>query len=203
MTVILGLTGGISTGKSTVSKIFKEQGYPVVDADVGAREVVKPGTVGLEKIKKEFGNKVILTDGTLDRTALAKIIFDDVEKRELLNKMLSQHIHQWIVTKKNDYLKQDPAIIVLDIPLLFEMGYENEVDQIMVVATSDEIQLNRLMKRDNIEKKEATQRIDSQLPISKKVILGDIIIDNSGTIENTKKQVLDWINKNKDRLEHK
>ena len=203
MTVILGLTGGISTGKSTVSKIFKEQGYPVVDADVGAREVVKPGTVGLEKIKKEFGNKVILTDGTLDRTALAKIIFDDVEKRELLNKMLSQHIHQWIVTKKNDYLKQDPAIIVLDIPLLFEMGYENEVDQIMMVATSEEIQLNRLMKRDNIEKKEATQRIDSQLPISKKVILGDIIIDNSGTIENTKKQVLDWINKNKDRLEHK
>lgn len=152
----------------------------------------------LEKIKKEFGNKVILTDGTLDRTALAKIIFDDVEKRELLNKMLSQHIHQWIVTKKNDYLKQDPAIIVLDIPLLFEMGYENEVDQIMVVATSEEIQLNRLMKRDNIEKKEATQRINSQLPISKKVILGDIIIDNSGTIENTKKQVLDWINKNKD-----
>ncbi|SIO05065.1 dephospho-CoA kinase [Carnobacterium alterfunditum] len=198
MTVILGLTGGISTGKSTVSKIFKEQGYPVVDADVGAREVVKPGTDGLEKIKKEFGNKVILTDGTLDRTALAKIIFDDVEKRELLNKMLSQHIHQWIVTKKNDYLKQDPAIIVLDIPLLFEMGYENEVDQIMVVATSEEIQLNRLMKRDNIEKKEATQRINSQLPISKKVILGDIIIDNSGTIENTKKQVLDWINKNKD-----
>lgn len=198
MTVILGLTGGISTGKSTVSKIFKEQGYPVVDADVGAREVVKPGTDGLEKIKEEFGNKVILADGTLDRTALAKIIFDDVKKRELLNKMLSQHIHQWIVTKKNDYLKQDPAIIVLDIPLLFEMGYENEVDQIMVVATSEEIQLNRLMKRDNIEKKEATQRINSQLPISKKVILGDIIIDNSGTIENTKKQVLDWINKNKD-----
>ncbi|MBT2731216.1 dephospho-CoA kinase [Carnobacterium sp. ISL-102] len=198
MTVILGLTGGISTGKSTVSKIFKEQGYPVVDADIGAREVVKPGTDGLEKIKKEFGNKVILADGTLDRTALAKIIFDDVKKRELLNKMLSQHIHQWIVTKKNDYLKQDPAIIVLDIPLLFEMGYENEVDQIMVVATSEEIQLNRLMKRDNIEKKEATQRINSQLPISKKVILGDIIIDNSGTIENTKKQVLDWINKNKD-----
>lgn len=199
MTVILGLTGGISTGKSTVSKIFKEQGYPVVDADIGAREIVKPGTDGLEKIKKEFGNKVILADGTLDRTALAKIIFDDVKKRELLNKMLSQHIHQWIVTKKNDYLKQDPAIIVLDIPLLFEMGYENEVDQIMVVATSEEIQLNRLMKRDNIEKKEATQRINSQLPISKKVILGDIIIDNSGTIENTKKQVLDWINKNKDR----
>ncbi len=198
MTVILGLTGGISTGKSTVSKIFKEQGYPVVDADIGAREIVKPGTDGLEKIKKEFGNKVILADGTLDRTALAKIIFDDVKKRELLNKMLSQHIHQWIVTKKNDYLKQDPAIIVLDIPLLFEMGYENEVDQIMVVATSEEIQLNRLMKRDNIEKKEATQRINSQLPISKKVILGDIIIDNSGTIENTKKQVLDWINKNKD-----
>jgi len=203
MTVILGLTGGISTGKSTVSKIFKEQGYPVVDADVGAREVVKPGTDGLEKIKKEFGNKVILADGTLNRAALGKIIFADVKKRELLNKMLSQQIHQWIVNKKNDYLKQDPAIIVLDIPLLFEMGYENEVDQIMVVATSDEIQLNRLMKRDNIEKKEATQRIDSQLPISKKVILGDIIIDNSGTIENTKKQVLEWINKNKDRLKHK
>lgn len=197
MTVVLGLTGGISTGKSTVSKIFKEQGYPVVDADVGAREVVKPGTDGLEKIKKAFGNKVILADGTLDRTALGKIIFNDVKKRELLNEILSQHIHQWIVNKKNHYLKQDPAIIVLDIPLLFEMGYEKDVDQVMVVATSEEIQLNRLMKRDSLEKEEAIQRINSQLPISKKVILGDVIIDNSGTIENTKKQVLDWINRNK------
>lgn len=197
MTVVLGLTGGISTGKSTVSKIFKEQGYPVVDADVGAREVVKPGTAGLNKIRKEFGNKIIQADGTLDRAALGEIVFKDKKKRELLNEILSQYIHQWLVSKMNDYLKQSPAIIVMDIPLLFEVGYEKYVDQVMVVATSEEIQLNRLMKRDNLGKKEAIQRIDSQLPISKKVILGDIIIDNNGTIENTKKQVLDWITKTK------
>ncbi|WP_035053795.1 dephospho-CoA kinase [Carnobacterium pleistocenium] len=197
MTVILGLTGGISTGKSTVSKIFKEQGYPVVDADVGAREVVKPGTAGLNKIRKEFGNKIIQADGTLDRAALGEIVFKDKKKRELLNEILSQYIHQWLISKMNDYLKQSPAIIVMDIPLLFEVEYEKYVDQVMVVATSEEIQLNRLMKRDNLGKKEAIQRIDSQLPISKKVILGDIIIDNNGTIENTKKQVLDWITKTK------
>lgn len=195
MTVILGLTGSISTGKSTVSQVFKEQGYPVVDADIGAREVVKPGTDGLAKIKKHFGDKVILSDGTLNRAALGKTVFNDEKERELLDKILSQHIRQWMTTKKEDYLKHDPAIIVLDIPLLFEAGYEKEVDQVMVVATSEDVQLDRLMKRDGIEKEEAIQKINSQFPISKKVAMGDIIIDNSGTIEDTKKQVLDWINK--------
>lgn len=195
MTVILGLTGSISTGKSTVSKVFKEQGYPVVDADVGAREVVRPGTEGLAKIKKHFGDKVIQKDGTLDRAALGRIVFSDERERVLLDEILSQHIRQWMGTKKDDYLKQDPAIIVLDIPLLFEANYEKEVDQVMVVATSEKLQLDRLMKRDGIGREEALQKIDSQFPISKKVALGDIVIDNNGTIEQTKIQVLDWINK--------
>ena len=132
MTVILGLTGSISTGKSTVSKIFKEQGYPVVDADVGAREVVQPGTDGLNKIKETFGDQVILDDGTLNRAALGEIVFNNEKEREQLNGILSEHIRQWVVSKKDDYLKQNPAILVLDIPLLFEAGYEKDFDQIMV-----------------------------------------------------------------------
>ncbi len=195
MTVILGLTGSISTGKSTVSKIFKEQGYPVVDADVGAREVVQPGTDGLNKIKETFGDQVILDDGTLNRAALGEIVFNNEKEREQLNGILSEHIRQWVVSKKDDYLKQNPAILVLDIPLLFEAGYEKDVDQIMVVATSEEVQLERLMERDGIRKEEAIQKINSQLSISKKIVLGNIIIDNNGTLADTKKQVLEWINK--------
>ena len=195
MTVILGLTGIISTGKSTVSKIFKEQGYPVVDADVGAREVVQPGTDGLNKIKETFGDQVILDDGTLNRAALGEIVFNNEKEREQLNGILSEHIRQWVVSKKDDYLKQNPAILVLDIPLLFEAGYEKDVDQIMVVATSEEVQLERLMERDGIRKEEAIQKINSQLSISKKIVLGNIIIDNNGTLADTKKQVLEWINK--------
>ncbi|AEB29425.1 dephosphocoenzyme A kinase [Carnobacterium sp. 17-4] len=195
MTVILGLTGSIATGKSTVSKIFKEQGFPVVDADVGAREVVKPGTEGLSEIKKQFGDNVILTDGTLNRAALGKIVFKDEKQREKLNMILSKRIYQWVMDQKKEYLKRDPAILVLDIPLLFEAGYEKEVDQVMVVATTKEIQIDRLMKRDKIGKEDAIQKINSQLPISEKIVLGDSVIDNSGSTENTKQQVIDWIDK--------
>lgn len=195
MTVILGLTGSIATGKSTVSKLFKEQGYPVVDADIGAREVVEPGTEGLNKLKAYFGDKIILPDGTLNRSELGKIVFNDEKEREQLNEMLSQHIRQWIMTKKDDYLKLHPVVIVLDIPLLFESGYKDDVDQIMVVATTPETQIDRLMKRDGIERNEALQKIAAQLSISEKITLGDIIIDNNGTVEHTKKQVLKWIEK--------
>lgn len=195
MTVVVGLTGSISTGKSTVSKIFKEQGYPVVDADIGAREVVQPGTDGLNQIKETFGKQVILDDGTLNRAALGEIIFNNEKQRELLNGILSEHIRQWVVSKKDDYLKQKPAILVLDIPLLFESGYEKEVDQIMVVATSEEVQIERLMERDGISREEALKKINSQMSISKKIDLGNSIIDNNGTLSDTKKQVLEWINK--------
>ena len=195
MTIVLGLTGSISTGKSTVSKLFKELGYPVVDADIGAREVVQPGTDGLNQIKETFGKQVILDDGTLNRAALGEIIFNNEKQRELLNGILSEHIRQWVVSKKDDYLKQKPAILVLDIPLLFESGYEKEVDQIMVVATSEEVQLERLMERDGIKREEALKKINAQWSISKKIPLGNSIIDNNGTLTNTKKQVLEWINK--------
>ncbi|MER2173558.1 MAG: dephospho-CoA kinase [Carnobacterium sp.] len=195
MTVILGLTGSIATGKSTVSNIFKEQGFPVVDADLGAREVVKPGTEGLSEIKKQFGDRVILADGTLNRAALGKIVFKDEKQREKLNTILSKRIYQWMMDQKKECLKRDPAILVLDIPLLFEAGYEKEVDQVMVVSTSKEIQIDRLMKRDKIGKEEAIQKINSQLPISEKIVLGDSVIDNSGSTENTKQQVINWIDK--------
>ena len=195
MTVILGLTGSIATGKSTVSKIFKEQGFPVVDADLGAREVVKPGTEGLCEIKKQFGDNVISADGTLNRAALGKIVFRDEKQREKLNEILSERIYQWLMDQKKECLKHNPAILVLDIPLLFEAGYEKEVDQVMVVATTKEIQIDRLMKRDKIGKEEAIQKINSQLPILEKVVLGDSVIDNSGSTDNTKQQVINWIDK--------
>ncbi|MDN6626111.1 MAG: dephospho-CoA kinase, partial [Pisciglobus halotolerans] len=140
---ILGLTGSIGTGKSTVSTIFKQQGIAVVDADIGAREVVKLGTIGLKKIVTAFGKDILLSDGTLDRKALGEIVFSNPSKRQKLDQLLAGLIYNWIIKEKQKYIAEGQKIIVLDIPLLFEGGYEKEVDKIIVVALTEQKQLER------------------------------------------------------------
>lgn len=194
MSLILGLTGGIATGKSTVSNLFKENGIPVVDADVGAREVVKAGTDGLKRIEVVFGNQVI-SNGQLDRKALGKIVFENPKELEKLNRILGDLIAEWIHDEKERYIEQKQPLVVLDIPLLFESGYQEVVDQVMVVATTPDVQLQRLMERDQIDEQTARQKIAAQEPIMDKILKADFVIDNNGTKENTRKQIMNWLEK--------
>lgn len=195
MTVVLGLTGSIATGKSTVANVFKEAGIPVVDGDVGAREVVKKGTEGLSRIEQIFGKKVILPEGSLDRKALGKIVFQNKAERMKLNRILSDLISDWIYKERNRYVDMGLPLVVLDIPLLFESGYDKKVDKVMVVATTPEVQLERLMNRDHIDQEAAQHKINAQDPITDKVLKADYVIDNNGSQENTRVQVLNWLEK--------
>lgn len=194
MSLILGLTGGIATGKSTVSNLFKENGIPVVDADVGAREVVKAGTEGLKRIEVVFGHQVI-SNGQLDRKALGKIVFENPKELEKLNRILGDLIAEWIHDEKERYIEEKHPLVVLDIPLLFESGYQEVVDQVMVVATTPDVQLQRLMERDQIDEQTARQKIAAQEPIMDKILKADFVIDNNGTKENTRIQVMNWLEK--------
>lgn len=194
---ILGLTGGIASGKSTVSNYLASKNIPIVDADIGAREVVEVGTEGLQSIVTHFGKEVLSEDGSLNRKKLGAIIFDNETKRELLNQLLGTNIREWILTKVADYRRQDIPLLVLDIPLLYESSYQEVCDAVMVVYTPPEIQLERLIKRNGLTAKEAQDRMNSQLSIEKKKQLADILIDNSNKIEDTYLQIDEWLDKMK------
>ena len=195
MTFILGLTGGIASGKSTVSRYFSELGYPVIDADIVAREVVKPGTPGLEKVVTAFG-KTILTDADeLNRKKLGQLVFGDVLKRKKLDAVLDGEIRQAIDKAIEDYKLKNAPLVVVDIPLLYEADYESLMTKVMVVYVPEEIQLKRLMVRNELSQEEASQRINSQISIDIKKARADFVIDNTGSKEQTKEQVLDWLDK--------
>lgn len=196
MTVILGLTGGIATGKSTVSNYLEKLGIPVIDADVGSRIIVEPGTDGLKKIVSHFGESILNLDGTLDRKGLGKIVFGDETQLEKLNSILEENIRVWILNQLTELLKSNPPLIVLDIPLLYEKDYLSVVDLVMVVATTKEIQLKRLMERDGMTEKAAKARIAAQLPILDKVKKADKVIDNNDSVDYTKNQVYSWLKEN-------
>lgn len=193
MTMILGVTGGIATGKSTVSQIFAVEGHPVIDADLVAREVVMPGSVGLQNIVAHFGREVLQSDGTLDRKKLGELVFNNPEARKKLDDMLDHDIRARIDCLINETLATHVPLIVVDIPLLFEAHYDTSVDEIMVVYVPQAVQLERLCKRNNLTLAEGRVRLESQMSIESKKELADSIIDNSGELSQTKKQVIDWL----------
>ncbi|MED3054707.1 dephospho-CoA kinase [Bacillus thuringiensis] len=189
MTVVIGLTGGIASGKSTVSEMFRELSIPVIDADVIAREVVEQGKPAYNKIVEVFGAEVLQQDGELDRPRLGSIVFYNEEKRLQLNKIVHPAVREEMNRKKEMYIKEGMQAVVLDIPLLFESKLTSLVDRILVVAVKPHMQLERLMKRNNFSEEEATARIQSQMPLEEKVKNADEVINNDGTIMGTKTQL--------------
>lgn len=187
--LIVGLTGGIATGKSTVSAIFQSHGIPVIDADILAREIVEPGEPALQEIAETFGKDYLKDDGTLDRPKLGKRVFSDPEALADLNRITHTQIHQRFLKRVKLYQQSNIPIVIYDMPLLFECKYSNVVDCTVVVYTSEKMQLERLIKRNQFSQKEAQRRINSQIPIEEKKKLGDYLIDNSKTIEHTKNQI--------------
>lgn len=187
--LVYGLTGGIASGKSSVTKHLIELGADVVDADKIAREVVVPGSPSLVDIAQTFGGQFIRSDGKLDRSALGELIFGDSDARQTLNRIIHPRIAAASQAALQTLRSQGNAIAFYEAPLLVENGLHNSMDGLIVVSLPEELQLARLQSRDGIDKSAARQRIQSQLPLSEKLALADYVIDNSQSLVETQKQV--------------
>ncbi|WP_349583286.1 dephospho-CoA kinase [Leuconostoc citreum] len=197
--VIIGLTGSIATGKSTVSTMLRDAGMPIVDADVVAREVVEPGTHTLEAIKLAFGPGVI-ENGVLNRSQLGNIVFGNQSELQRLNAIMQPAIRSVMADKINFWRTQHVPVLILDIPLLFEREYDKNyhVDKIIVVSADPEVQLARLKSRDSLDERQAKNRMRTQMPIAEKVARADYVINNNGDKSQLKAQVENLIEKLKD-----
>ncbi|KAK7110464.1 dephospho-CoA kinase-like [Littorina saxatilis] len=189
---LVGLTGGIATGKSTVSKMFRRLGVPVIDADKIARDVVEPGKPAWKKIKETFGDEMLLEDGHLNREEMGRHIFSDENKRKQLNAITHPEIRNAMFWEILFYFLKGYQFVVLDLPLLFESrNMLSFVSYVVVVSCTEGQQLQRLIARNKFSKEEALQRIESQMPLTEKCRMATVIIDNSGTEEMTEKQIMD------------
>ncbi|MBS2771977.1 dephospho-CoA kinase [Anoxybacteroides rupiense] len=190
MALTIGLTGGIASGKSTISHMLKEFGIPVVDADLIAREVVRVGEEAYKQIVKEFGSEILQENGEINRTKLGAIVFHHEEKRKRLNAIVHPAVRKKMLEQKEAFLRKGANTVVLDIPLLIESQLFYLVDKIIVVYVDEAIQLERLIKRNGLAKEDAVARIRAQMPLSDKKSYADAVIDNNGTIERTREQLL-------------
>lgn len=188
MALIIGLTGGIATGKSTVSNMFKDHGIPVIDTDKIAFDLLKKGTTTYEEVLKLFGDNILNTNGDINRKKLGKKIFNDSNLRNQLNEIIHPKIKTLTISEIQKYEELGSSIIVLDVPLLFETDFAKLVDKTVVVYTPPKLQIQRLLDRDSIKEEYALAKINSQISIDKKAKLADFVIDNSKSILTTKKE---------------
>lgn len=179
MPKVIGLTGGIASGKSTVSELLSVFGFKVVDADKAAREAVKKGSKGLAQVREVFGDEAIDENGEMNRRYMGDLVFNHPEKRLELNAIIHPIVRDIMEEEKQEYLKQGYNVI-MDIPLLFENELENTVYEVWVVYTSESIQMDRLMQRNNLSLEDAKARVYSQISIDKKSRMADHVIDNLG-----------------------
>ncbi|RJG21557.1 dephospho-CoA kinase [Paenibacillus thiaminolyticus] len=193
----IGLTGGIASGKSTVSLLLVERGALLVDADRIAREIVLPGSPALDQIADRFGADMLLPDGSLDRKRLGNVVFSDDVKRKALEEITHPAIRQEMMTQMRRLEEEHPqSLVVVDVPLLYESGLTDRFEEIVVVYVPQAIQLERLMRRDGLTEAEASERLLSQWDIEKKRERADYVIDNSKGMEETRQQVEQfWLQK--------
>lgn len=179
MPKIIGLTGGIATGKSTVSELLTAYGFKVVDADIASRKAVKKGSKGLDQIREKFGQEAIDDNGEMNRKYVGELVFNNPEQRIELNKIVHPIVREIMEEEKNHYLNEGYNVI-MDIPLLFENDLQDTVDEVWVVYTSESIQIERLMERNDLSQEDGKARVYSQISIDKKSRMADHVIDNLG-----------------------
>ena len=190
--MVLGITGGIATGKTAVSNILQEMGFDIIDMDIISREVIELPEV-IKMLTKEFGTD-ILTNGSIDRKKLRNAVFDSSEKVNKLNSIMHPAIIK-ISKEKIEHLKSmKKKLIIVVIPLLFEVNLEYLVDKILLVAASREKQTERIIKRDNTNKTDAENIINSQMPLDEKRKKSDFIIENNGSLSELREKVLEFLN---------
>lgn len=187
---VFGLTGGIACGKSAVSKFFAEAGVPIVDADLIAREVVEPGTPGLQRLVAEFGD-VLLPDGTLDRAKLGSMVFLDQTKLARLNNIMVPLITMRSADQMREHLFAGTPLVCYDAPTLCEAGMQDRFRPLVVVTLPLNLQVERLMRRDGFSKEEAEARINSQMPMVFKESQANFLIMNEGSLDELKVQALE------------
>lgn len=180
MPKVIGLTGGIATGKSTVSKMLEERGFYIVDADIASRKAVEKGSKGLRQVEEVFGEKAIL-NGEMNRQYVGAIVFKDEDMRKKLNNIVHPIVREIMEVEKQIGLEQDKNVI-MDIPLLFENNLQDTVDETWLVYTTKETQIVRLKQRNQLTDEEAVSRIKSQMPIEEKKEKADVTIDNNGSL---------------------
>ncbi|MFA6850072.1 MAG: dephospho-CoA kinase [Selenomonadaceae bacterium] len=187
---IIGLTGGIASGKSTVSKILAEQGAIILDADAVARTLSMPNEAGWKLFVEHFGSAVLLENQCLDRAKIGQLVFADDKEREWVNNMMHPQIKEELLRRLARLQAENAKVVVLDIPLFFETKWDAFVNTVWVVYVNEKIQVERLMKRNNLSEKLARQRIASQISLKEKVKQADFVINNTENIESTRQQVV-------------
>ena len=191
--IVLGLTGGIASGKSTVSKILKELGAPIFDADLATHALLQKDGAAYEEVINKFvaecGYDILLPDGSIDRKKLGSVVFTNSELLTYLEEVIHQHVEKAMYNFIAQAKVENAPIAVVDIPLLIEKEWHNKVDKVWVVYTPLEVQVQRLISRENYTDQEVQERIQSQLPLEDKLEFADFVIDNSGSLEQTKEIV--------------
>lgn len=188
MGCVVGLTGSIATGKSTVAALFAREEVPIVDADLIARQVIEPGQRAYDQVVQAFSREILASDQSINRAKLGNVIFNDQKKRDQLNRIVHPVIIDQLTMERDRLIKAGYPLIVLDIPLLYELDLVHLVDRVVVVYSTAENQLARLMVRDQLSEREAQQRIDTQISINEKKQRADYIIDNNGSKQQTETQ---------------
>lgn len=188
---IIGLTGGIASGKTTVSDYLKERGYTVLDADAYSRKTTAKNGPAIPAIKQAFGHDIVNTGGELDRKKLGSIIFNDADKRRQLNEIVHPLIREMMNSDEQKFIEE--GHVFLDIPLLFENGLNERCDFVVTVFVDRDTQLKRLTARNNLSIEEAEARINSQMPLAEKVRMSEYRLDNNGNLEALYKQIDQFI----------
>ena len=188
---VIGLTGGIACGKTTIARVLRRLGAVIIDADREAKRVIKPRSSAWDKLVRIHGREILNPDGSINRRRLGNKVFGDKEALAQLNNIVHPETMRVIKEKIKDFKNEQrwPAV-VLDAPLLFEAGAETLVDVVWVVKVDSETQVNRLINRDGMTEEQALKRIESQMPLEEKVARGDAVIDNTGTRRETREQVM-------------
>ncbi|MBZ5702601.1 MAG: dephospho-CoA kinase [Acidobacteriia bacterium] len=188
--LIVGLTGGVASGKTAISQILREEGAYLIDADQIARELVQPHTATWNELIKVFGKEILQEDGSIHRKRLAAKVFSDPEQRNLLNQILHPRIKTEMNKRVKEIGQKDPnAIVVIDAALLIELGGHREMDRVIVVASTEKQQIERLKKRDGVDQEEAQKILSSQMPLDEKMKVADFVIRNEGSFEETRRRV--------------
>ena len=188
--MLIGLTGGIASGKSIVAEMFQNLGAHIIDADRIGREIMIPGTDAYERVVNAFGREILKDDLTIDRKKLGGIVFENPEKLRLLNECTHPFIFREMARQVEKIRENNPdALIIVDVPLLIETNIQNIFDKIIVVYSDETAQMKRLNERDGLSDTEARKRISSQMPLTEKIKYADFVIYNDEGLENTRKQV--------------